>query len=98
MCRASVDKDRVGRLRIALSAISLQDLNLIEMSEIVTRTRGEVWIYLDARDMTVRPNYFGDNRGVVTAAASAAKATISRCEFDPVKPRGEGTRWPVIES
>ena len=35
---ASVDKDRISRSRAVLSAISLQNLNLIEMSEIVTRT------------------------------------------------------------
>ncbi|SRR5258706_15642316 len=67
--RASVDKDRVGGMTIVLSAISLQNLNMIEMAEIVTRTRGQLRIYLDASDVTVRPNYFGDNPRVVTDTA-----------------------------
>ena len=96
MCRTGVDKDRVIRLRVELSAISLQNLNVIEMCEILTRTRGEVWIYLDASDMAVRPNYFGDDRRVVTDAASDMKRAISFFEFERFKPQGDAARVTVV--
>ena len=96
MCRTGVDKDRVIRLKVELSAISLQNLNVIEMCEILTRTRGEVWIYLDASDMAVRPNYFGDDRRVVTDAAPDMQRATSFFEFERVQPRGEGARMTVI--
>src|SRR3982074_3671081 len=92
--RARVDKDRISRLRVVLSAICLQHLNLIQVSETVARTRGKVWIYLDASDMTSWSNHFGDNCRVVTDAAPNMKSAISFFEFERVKPRSEGARMP----
>jgi hypothetical protein len=94
--RAGVDKNRVIRLRVVLSAIGLQNLNVIKMCKILTRSLGEVWIYLDTSDMAFRPNYCGGDRRVVTDAASDMKNVISFFEFERFKPQGDAARVTVV--
>src|SRR5262249_14917900 len=97
VCRARVDKDCVTGTGVVCSAITLYHLDLLEVSKILARTRGEVSVHLDADDLTSRPNDFSNDRRVVTDATPHMEYAISFPKVEGIKTVGKKTRLPVIQ-
>jgi hypothetical protein len=76
VCGPCVDKYRIGRSGDALPTVAVHNLDVIKISEILTGTRRQLGVDLNANDMTGWPHDLGDDRRVIPDAATYVKDAI----------------------